>query len=92
VGNGGAALSVLLLAFVPTAPGSPTAPPWWFFFSLPYCDGGNRHCGFWWEHRAGPLAGMLSKETGEGVAGAHDFLANNTLALQKNPAAGALRG
>ena len=33
------------------------------------------------EHQAGPLAGMFSKETGEAVEGAHEVLANITLAL-----------
>jgi cytochrome b len=33
------------------------------------------------EHQAGPLAGMFSKDTGEAVEGAHEVLANITLAL-----------
>jgi cytochrome b len=33
------------------------------------------------EHQAGPLAGMFSKDTGETVEGAHEVLANITLAL-----------
>lgn len=33
------------------------------------------------EHQAGPLAGMFSKDTGEGVEEAHEIFANITLAL-----------
>ena len=56
--------------------------PWWFsFFSFLTATVVTGIVVYGGEHQGGPLAGMFSKETGEAVEGAHEVLANITLAL-----------